>query len=117
MAFIYQGDEIGMTNGPGHHPPYDRAGRDPLRHPMQWDASENGGFTTGTPWLPSTDPGDRNVEAQRGDPESLLHHFRRLIDERRELGGPFRLLEPSEDSVDFARGERLIHIPVTRKPG
>jgi alpha-glucosidase len=116
-AFVYQGDEIGMTNGPGQDPPYDRAGRDPLRHPMQWDASQNGGFTTGTPWLPSTDPEDRNVETQRGDPDSLLNHFRRLINERRELGEPFRLLDPSEDSVDFARGERVIHIPVTRKPG
>ena len=44
-AFIYQGDELGLPNGPGHEPPYDRAGRDRLRHPMQWDASSAGGFT------------------------------------------------------------------------
>jgi alpha-glucosidase len=97
-AFIYQGDEIGMPNGPGHHPPYDRAGRDPLRHPMQWDGSPTGGFTTGEPWLPSIDPQGRNVEAQRDDPDSLLNHYRRLIQER-------------------PGSERLIHIPVTRKPG
>ncbi len=41
-SFVYQGDELGLPNGPGADPPYDRAGRDRLRHPMQWDASENG---------------------------------------------------------------------------
>jgi alpha-glucosidase len=78
-AFIYQGDEIGLPNGPGADPPFDRAGRDRMRHPMQWDASATGGFTTGTPWLPPIDPADRNVEAQRADPGSLLNHYRRLI--------------------------------------
>jgi alpha-glucosidase len=78
-AFIYQGDEIGLPNGPGADPPFDRAGRDRMRHPMQWDASTTGGFTTGTPWLPPIDPADRNVEAQRADPGSLLNHYRRLI--------------------------------------
>ena len=38
-AFIYQGDEIGMADGPGADPPFDRAGRDRHRHPMQWDAN------------------------------------------------------------------------------
>ena len=37
VAFVYQGDELGLANGPGHEPPFDRAGRDRLRHPMQWD--------------------------------------------------------------------------------
>ena len=78
-AFIYQGDEIGLPNGPGHDPPYDRAGRDRFRHPMQWDASPTGGFTTGQPWLQPIDPTERNVEAQRADPDSLLNHYRRLI--------------------------------------
>jgi len=98
LAFIYQGDEIGMPNGPGHDPPYDRAGRDGLRHPMQWDASPNGGFTTGTPWLQAIDPEERNVEAQREEPGSLLNHYRNLIAGRES-------------------GEREIRIPVTRKPG
>ncbi len=40
-AFVYQGDEIGQANGPGVVPPYDRAGRDGLRHPMAWDAGRN----------------------------------------------------------------------------
>jgi alpha-glucosidase len=81
-AFVYQGDEIGLPDGPGADPPFDRAGRDAYRHPMQWDSSPAGGFTTGTPWLPLIDPQERNVEAQRGDPDSLLEHYRRLISER-----------------------------------
>jgi alpha-glucosidase len=82
-AFIYQGDEIGLPNGPGHDPPYDRHGRDRFRHPMQWDASPTGGFTTGEPWLRPIDPETRNVEAQRADPGSLLNHYRGLIRARR----------------------------------
>jgi alpha-glucosidase len=85
-AFLYQGDEIGLPNGPGADPPFDRAGRDPMRHPMQWDASPNGGFTTGTPWLPPIDPAERNVEAQREDPDSLLNLYRDLIEKRAERG-------------------------------
>ena len=81
-AFIYQGDEIGLPSGPGHDPPYDRHGRDRLRHPMQWDASPTGGFTTSEPWLEPIDPETRNVEAQRADPESLLNYYRHLIQTR-----------------------------------
>jgi alpha-glucosidase len=83
IAFLYQGDEIGMRDGPGHDPPFDRAGRDAHRHPMQWDASPNGGFTTGAPWLPLVDPATRNVDDQRQDPESLLALYRDLIAWRR----------------------------------
>ena len=36
-AFVYQGEEIGMADGPGAEPPLDRAGRDGCRHPMQWE--------------------------------------------------------------------------------
>ncbi len=82
-AFVYQGDELGLPDGPGADPPFDRAGRDAFRHPMQWDASPGGGFTTGTPWLPLIDPQERSVEAQRDDPRSVLEHYRRLISERR----------------------------------
>ncbi|HYI80819.1 MAG TPA: alpha-amylase family glycosyl hydrolase [Thermoleophilaceae bacterium] len=85
IVFIYQGDEIGMRDGPGHQPPYDRAGRDAHRHPMQWNASPRGGFTTGTPWLPLVDPADRNVADQRGDPDSLLSLYRDLLSWRRHV--------------------------------
>ena len=88
IAFIYQGDEIGMRDGPGHDPPYDRAGRDAHRHPMQWDATPNGGFTTGEPWLPLVDPAERNVASQRDDPESLLSLYRDLLAWRRKQREP-----------------------------
>ena len=57
-AFVYQGEEIGMVDGPGGDPPIDRAGRDGARHPMQWEAAPHGGFTDpdAEPWLPATDP-------------------------------------------------------------
>ena len=87
LVFIYQGDEIGMRDGPGHDPPFDRAGRDAHRHPMQWDGSPNGGFTTGTPWLALVDPAERNVADQRADPDSLLNLYRDLLAWRRQMTG------------------------------
>jgi alpha-glucosidase len=109
-AFVYQGDEIGLANGPGADPPYDRAGRDPYRHPMQWDASATGGFTTGEPWLPPIDPEERNVEAQRADPDSLLNHYRRLIESRRTLGGDFRMLDSAPGVVSYRRNGHVVTI-------
>ncbi len=82
-VFIYQGDEIGMVDGKGADAPYDRAGRDPCRHPMQWEPEPLGGFTTGEPWLGLTDPERRSVSAQRGVEGSLLEHYRHLIVARR----------------------------------
>jgi alpha-glucosidase len=51
---------------------------------MHWDASENGGFTTGRPWLP-LDPGygTCHVEGLSRDPTSILTLYRRLIELRR----------------------------------
>jgi glycosidase len=65
-------------------PPFDRAGRDGARTPMQWDGSPTGGFTTGRPWLPVVDPTIRNVADQSADPASLLALYRRLVAARRE---------------------------------
>jgi len=109
-SFVYQGDEIGLPNGPGADPPYDRAGRDRLRHPMQWDASENGGFTTGEPWLPVIDPQERNVEAQRADPGSLLGLYRRLLELRPRLGSGFRLLDCEPGVVAYERGDHVVAV-------
>jgi len=109
-AFVYQGDEIGLPNGPGSDPPYDRAGRDRLRHPMQWDASPAGGFTTGRPWLAPIDPEVRNVEDQRSDPRSLLRFYGELIALRRELGGGFRLLPAEPGVIVFERGRHIVAV-------
>jgi glycosidase len=112
-AFVYQGDEIGLANGPGHEPPFDRAGRDGLRHPMQWDASAKAGFTTGEPWLPLVDPQERNVESQRGDTGSLLELYRRLVALRRTLGEGFRLLDAEPGVVAFERGGQTVAVNTT----
>ena len=106
-AFIYQGEEIGMVDGPGADPPYDRAGRDPHRHPMQWEPGPRGGFTRGEPWLGLTDPGRRNVAAQRTRKGSLLRLYRELIALRRKLHGPLSVLE-SDTALVFRRGDHLI---------
>jgi alpha-glucosidase len=94
---LYYGDEIGMTEvelrpedlrdpvglrrWPGD------AGRDPMRTPMQWSRSEGAGFTDAeaVPWLPLGDFETRNVEDQRGDPESPLTFTRELVALRRRL--------------------------------
>ena len=113
-AFVYQGDELGQADGPGAHPPFDRAGRDPFRHPMQWDPTPAGGFTDGEPWLPLTDPADRNVADQRDDPGSVLTLYRELIALRRRLGDGFELLADAPDGVlAYRRGEHLVAINLT----
>ncbi len=94
--YIYYGEEIGMRNihvprrfiqdgvGEKYWPIFD--GRDKNRAPMQWDATPHAGFTTGKPWLPvHPDFPQRNVEAQRKDPKSLLNFYKRLIQVRKDL--------------------------------
>ncbi|TCO81266.1 oligo-1,6-glucosidase [Plasticicumulans lactativorans] len=109
--FLYQGDELGMTNYPferieqyddvevkglwrtlvetGRVPAAEllahlrQTSRDHARTPMQWSADAHGGFTTGTPWL-AVNPNHReiNAAAQLGEPDSVYHHHRRLIELR-----------------------------------
>src|SRR5205807_9459958 len=105
---MFQGDEIGMPDGPGHDPPLDRTGRDAYRHPMQWDPSPGGGFTTGTPWLPPTDPPERNVATQSQDPRSTLSLYRQLIDLRKHLRGEPRLLDSPPNTIVVQRGNHEI---------
>jgi len=104
--YIYQGEEIGMTNirlplkkyvdleihnlyrkrvSEGYAPEavmesiYAR-GRDNARTPMQWTAGENAGFTTGTPWLPVNENHSFiNVEAALADPDSVFYYYQKLI--------------------------------------
>jgi oligo-1,6-glucosidase len=105
--YIYQGEEIGMTNAPfddiadfrdiesrNHHAEAVAAGADPqavlaglrrmsrdnARTPMQWDASRHAGFTDGEPWIRvNPNAAEINVAAQREDPGSVLHHYRALV--------------------------------------
>jgi alpha-glucosidase len=107
-AFVYQGDEIGMPDGPGGDPPRDRAGRDAHRHPMQW--APGAGFTTGDPWLPLLDPGERSVSAQEDDPRSLLNLYRRLIDLRGDLGRGLSFLDAPPGVLAYRRGRHTVLI-------
>ncbi len=89
---LYYGDELGMVDA-SIPPELERdparfhgptGGRDPERTPMRWDASSNGGFTTGSPWLPLGEAVAKvNVEAEDRDPGSMLRFYRRLIALRR----------------------------------
>jgi alpha-glucosidase len=115
-AFVYQGDELGLANGPGHEPPFDRAGRDRLRHPMQWESGPKAGFTSGTPWLPLVDPEVRNVADERADAGSLLNFYRQLLELRRGLGGGFRLLDAEPGVVAYERDDHLVAVNTTAEP-
>jgi glycosidase len=95
LPFVYYGEEIGMT---GDKP-------DPrLRTPMHWSRGPAAGFTRGAAWEPlQPDSLTANVEAQEGDPGSLLNLYRRLIHLRASnsaLGaGSLVPLTASNDSV------------------
>ncbi len=71
--------------------------RDNARTPMQWDDSENAGFTSGTPWLPvNANYTEINVQAQENDPESCLNHYREMVELRKNneilIYGDYKLL-------------------------
>jgi len=87
---IYYGDEIGMRDVPipaeevidpqGLNMPDLNLSRDPARTPMQWDDSQNSGFTTGKPWLRLPPDYKRlNVMAEQKNPYSMLMLYKRLI--------------------------------------
>ena len=90
-ALFYYGDEIGMKTTPPKRKedvkdpigitgwPKEK-GRDGERTPMQWDASANAGFTTGTPWLPVPPSAETiNVRAEEENPNSVLAWYKALI--------------------------------------
>jgi alpha-glucosidase len=109
-AFLYQGDEIGLGDGPGGERAYDRAGRDRFRHPMQWDRSPSGGFTDGEAWLPAVDPERNNVEDQRDDPRSMLSLVRDLLTLRRVLGRGIELLDAEPGVLAYRRDDHVVAI-------
>jgi alpha-glucosidase len=112
-AFLYQGDEIGLGEGSGGERSFDRAGRDRYRHPMQWDGSASGGFSSGEPWLPVVDPERTNVEAQREDPRSTLSLVRDLLTLRRLLDDGLELLEADAGVLAYRRGDHAVAINTT----
>ena len=72
--FIYYGEEIGMQ---GRKPDAD------IRLPMQWSSDANAGFTAGTPWRAvDASFSEVNVVVQENSPDSLLNHYRTLIEIR-----------------------------------
>lgn len=76
VPFVYYGEELGMLSGSD----IIVDGRDSARTPMQWDATANAGFTTGTPFLALAPGHDtRSVESELADDTSLLSYYRRLI--------------------------------------
>ncbi|MGN0536261.1 MAG: alpha-glucosidase [Eubacterium sp.] len=62
-----------------------RSTRDNARTPVQWNDSENAGFTTGKPWFPvNTNYKQINAEKEINDPDSILNHYKALIKFKRE---------------------------------
>jgi alpha-glucosidase len=83
---------------------------------MQWDSSANGGFSSGTPWLPAVDPARVNVADQRDDPASTLSLVRELIAVRRELPEAFELVDAEDGVLAFRRGDWSVAINTTAEP-
>ncbi|MBQ7543645.1 MAG: alpha,alpha-phosphotrehalase [Synergistaceae bacterium] len=144
--YIYQGEELGMTNA--HYTDisqYDdveainyykillargmseaealnvlaQRARDNSRTPMQWDASQNAGFTSGTSWLGIPENYTSiNAEAEESDPDSILNYYRELVRLRQEhpviAEGSIKFLETGCDDVlayeREGRGEHLVVI-------
>jgi alpha-glucosidase len=103
-AFVYQGEELGMEDGPGGSPPVDRFGRDSFRHPMPWADGHAGGFSGGEPWLPATGAPGGSAESQAADPSSVLSLFKRLIAARGELAGGVSNVTERDGLLGFERG-------------
>ena len=110
--FLYYGEEIGMGDGTiPEHMLQDPArihteGRDPERTPMQWEATDGRGFTTGTPWLPFGHE-TISVAAQVGEADSMLSLYRRALRFRKSSAalrrGKLELLDLGEELVAFLR--------------
>jgi oligo-1,6-glucosidase len=130
--YVYQGDELGMVNSPfavigdyrdiqalNYYAAAAAAGgvdlaallvamrkmsRDQARTPVQWDASPQAGFTTGTPWIAvNPDYPEVNAAAEVGQPDSVFEHYRKLIELRHDdpvvTDGAFELLLPEHPAI------------------
>ena len=129
--YVYQGEEIGMTN-----PEFENIedyrdvesinyynilkeegmneeeilkilrskSRDNSRTPIQWDSSENAGFTTGTPWInPSKRYKEINAENNLDDKTSVFYHYKKLIELRKQEDviayGDYRILDKENTKI------------------
>lgn len=130
--YVYQGEELGMTNYPFSdirdfrdvesinayheytetlHVDSDKMisylrnkSRDNARTPMQWDETDEAGFTTGTPWMPVNPNYKRiNAAAQIVDEDSVYNYYRKLISLRKEypiiVNGDFELVGEDDMAV------------------
>ena len=135
--YVYQGEELGMTNYPFQTPDDFRdiesinayrewcaegqlsheifwpcitfKSRDNARTPVQWDDSENAGFTTGTPWI-AVNPNYKeiNAKAETADSGSVFHYYKKLIALRKQnpvmVYGKYEpLLMESEELFAYTR--------------
>ena len=130
--YVYQGEELGMTNtvfnsvddfrdlesinayrelvesglytDEDMFPKIAHKSRDNARTPMQWDASENAGFTTGNPWI-AVNPNYKkiNVADQLKREDSVFHYYQKLIRLRKEneiiVYGNYELLLPEDENI------------------
>ncbi|MCI8930761.1 MAG: alpha-glucosidase [Lachnospiraceae bacterium] len=135
--YIYQGEELGMTNYPFRSeeefrdiesvnaikewcdsgvvskedfwPCLLKKSRDNARTPVQWDDTENAGFTTGRPWI-GVNPNytEINAKAETADENSVFHYYKKLIALRKQnpimVYGKYELLlEDSEELFVYTR--------------
>ncbi|HAQ4524380.1 TPA: alpha-glucosidase [Enterococcus faecium] len=129
--YIYQGEELGMTNCPIDDiaeakdietinmynerissgftkeeilESINAKGRDNARTPMQWNAREHAGFTTGIPWL-RVNPNYKEINAEEAlaDQDSVFYMYKKLIDLRRKhdiiVWGDYELVEKTPEHV------------------
>ncbi|MGP4078721.1 glycoside hydrolase family 13 protein [Pseudalkalibacillus sp. R45] len=129
--YIYQGEEIGMTNirfddlddyrdietlniykekteqGTPHEEIMKSIytkGRDNARTPIQWNGSENAGFTTGEPWIKvNPNYNEINVEKALADEQSIFHYYKKLVQLRKVheiiVYGEYGLIEADHDEI------------------
>lgn len=129
--YIYQGEEIGMTNiafdsiddyrdvetlnyyeeQRSKGVPEEeimraihKKSRDNARTPMQWDATEDAGFTAGTPWIKvNSNYMEINVVSAVKDPDSIYHYYKKMIELRKKhkviVYGEYNLLLPDHEEI------------------
>lgn len=117
VPFIYYGEELGMM---GQKPD------EVIRRPMQWSAEDQAGFTTGSPWRdPDHNYSFVNVVVESDNPDSLLNHYRNLIQFRNSHPalqiGTYYLVKTREGklyaSLRIAERENLLVVINTSNTG